>query len=342
MSGIVAAAQSSGCCCRPAEGCLCDNPNRPGAVLDRQMTAISVDAQIDIREQLHHDSCPNFGCSCPCSSGFPADYGTPPGPMYSYKYNGAVVDPDFTEGTECESIACKRGCCGGCPTLSIGPNFGSQTLDQVSAGAQRWRTMFTDAFSHQIASWNWQPRQVGYCVDPNSGIRVRRYCIGPFGGWSAGPFPGDPRQPDLLINAPSGIVDPNGQYLTPAGAYTGANVGLCSAYAFADIEYGSIFEGQCGYLATLHIAYMFMTSLRDIVRISNNRWDPYSNHPYQRPFTLGSAYFKPCESPSDTVLGTYVKVLGDDTYIEWVDPECGRIRGFYEFDMTFPQTIEVS
>lgn len=330
MSGIVAGVQSGGCCCRPQQGCTCSSPTRPGALVDASLTAINIDAQLDHRYRWRQNK--RIWCGdCPCRAfiaGIPQGpvWGQDPaGPYYVYRSNACIVDPDFTDGSECESLACRPGGCACCPEYGISVNFGNQILERVNQFPffNQWATVFRHTRDHKIGTWNWSPSQVGYCVDPNNTAlqaRVRRSCF--FYYYMSGNY--DPG---------SGLsVDPNGQYLTPTGNYTGANVGLLNVYASANVTAPG--PNQCFYEASLAITYRYQVPFASLLQASGNYL-----------VEGGSAflvYRKPCTAPTDTVLGTYECVACEPTYTYSEDQECGPQAVLDEFDETPPATILIS
>ena len=332
MSGIVAAAQSSGCCCRPQEGCLCTDPNRSGAVIDRDLTAISVDSEMSLEDAERNNSCAFIGCTCPCA-GQPT-YGSPGGVQYGYQTNGAIIDPDFTEGTECDGRGCTAGCCGGCPVFSCRADFGTCIAEQNAPGSRVWSSIMRLVTDNVAGTWNWVPQQVGSCAVPtNPLLRIRKYC----------PFSHVPGYPTVSGAFP---IDPNGQYVNmQTGMYTGANIGLLRAYKAVEV-YGCcgplVPADQCAYRARVSIGYLFQFELQRLLA------DPASGGVLRgipTPFYVGGIvahYVKPCVSPSDTVMGTYRLEYQPDYDYNEEDPECGRIRWFRERFASFPSTITVS
>lgn len=332
MSGIVAAALSGGCCCRPQEGCTCSNPNRPGAVIDRGITALSVDSDMSLDDAERNNTCFAFGCSCPCSAGALL-IGPPGGPFYSYQNNGSIVDPDFVEDTECESLACRAGCCGGCPEYTCRSSFGTCIAEQNVAGFASWSSVTRTSVENVAGVWSWFPQQVGYCIDPNNpAVRVRKFC--PFSGAGFG----------LLPNGET--VDANGQYLNPVtGQYTGGNIGRYRAYRAVEVAGccgpGSEGSRDCIYRVRVAIGYLFEYELQRIFSQSVGgvmRGIPiaiYING-------IVAQYVKPCQSPTDTVLGTYTLSYQPQYDYAEEDQECGRIRYFRERLASFPSTLTVS
>lgn len=324
MSGIVAAAQSSGCCCRPQQGCTCSNPNRPGAIIDRGLTSIAIESQFGYDESEQSNQAPSCGCECHV----PWDalrYGPYGGTQYAYAGNGAVVDPDFSEGTPCESVVCRGGGCSGCPVWRVSAEFGTVVAEAYPGNLQmKWRTVIRQPLDHVVASWNWRPRMVGYCQqDPASGypdLRIRRVC-----GFSR-------------IGNPIGTsLDPNGQYIdTSTGEYTGSNIGPLNVYASADVS-GPFYAGgasTCTYVARINLTEMFLTPTIERLLAEGQ-------------IILGGVltYHKPCLSPTDTVLGTY-RLVGNpsdwysDAYAE--DQACGAAAWFRDLRYTVPTTLRIS
>lgn len=325
MSGIVAGVQSGGCCCQP-QGCTCSDPNRPGAIVDASITAISVEAELGIVEVRRSNGRIYAGCGpCPCrysgvNGALGPVWGTgPSGPYYAYVPGGCIVDPDFTDGTECESLACMPGGCPCCPEYRISAVFGNQVLERAPAGSlHEWATVSRTVGDHAVGSWNWQPRQVGYCDatdGPLPNARVRRYCAFPLLEYSDG------------LAGP----DPNGAFVDGGGNYTGGNVGLCAAYAVAGVSVPS--ANRCSYEAVIDIVYDFHAyRLGSIAQAGGTLVQGAGRYVYR----------KPCVTPHDTVLGTYECVACGPTFLEWEDQECGRERAYMLRDITPPQTIAIS
>jgi hypothetical protein len=322
MSGIVAAAQSSGCCCRPVEGCTCNNANRPGAVFDRSLTSLVVSAELDLRQRYRENSCQ--GCvPCGCCSG----QQIPNGGQYVYVQSGSIMDPDFAE--ECPDLFCRSACGPYCPEYGVSANFGSRVLEKRFSHplfGEAWGTVVRSALDNIAGTWNWTPRQVGYCIDPNTGYRVRRFCR----------FYGLVATSDSITG-----VDPNGQYVDANNNYTGRNVGLCSVYATASVttpsHTASSFGQLCGYKASIFLEQHFRVPYGDFIQSEGGVL-----------FTGGGGadisaqYYKPCLSPSDTVIGTYYR-LEDLSYRTYAtDQTCGDVAYVEEYDITFPETITVS
>lgn len=324
MSGIVAAAQSSGCCCRPQQGCTCSNPNRPGAIIDRGLTSIAIESQFGYDESELSNKTTNCGCVC----AVPSDalrYGPYGGTQYTYDGNGSAVDPDFAEGTPCESVACRGGGCSGCPVWRVSAEFGTVIAEaQPQTIQMRWRTVIRQPLDHVVASWNWRPRMVGYCQqDPASGypdLRIRRCCY----------F-------SRLGNTIGTSLDPNGQYIdTATGNYTGTNIGPLNVYAGAQV-FGPSYAGgssTCSYVAKIALIEMFLTPTIERLLADGEIVLPGVVE-----------YTKPCLAPTDTVLGTY-RLAGNpsdwygDRYSE--DQECGPTTWFRDVRYTVPTTLRIS
>ena len=325
MSGILAAAQSSGCCCRPTEGCTCGDPNRPGAIIDRTITSVAVECDMTLDDAERNNGCYALGCSCNCfGSSIYGEFGQP---RYGYQTNGSIIDPDFTEGTECEGRGCTAGCCGGCPAYSCSSAFDIAVAEQVVAGVAAWSSVIVGVFDNVAGAWNWQPFQAGYCTaatDPL--LRIRKYC------------------PFSYVGGPTGgSVDPNGQYVnTETGEYTGGNIGLLRAYRATEVSVATGPGGPCAYLARVAIGYLFQGELQALLDAAPG------GILGGIPFFPGSAnavigeYVKPCLSPTDTVLGEYTLAYQPDYDYTEEDQECGRIRFFRERRASFPQTLVIS
>ena len=326
MSGILAAAQSSGCCCRPQQGCACSDPNRPGAVIDRGITALAVDSDMSLDDAERENGCFALGCSCPCSPGT-ALIGPPGGPFYSYQPNGAIVDPDFVEGTECEALACRAGCCGGCPEYTCRSSFGTCVAEQIGVGVASWSSVTRTVVENVAGIWSWFPQQVGYCTQPdNPAVRVRKFCPFSYVGLSVSDY------------------DPNGQYINPStGQYTGENIGRLRAYRAVEV-YGIIGIGipaeQCKYRARIAIGYLFEF---DLQRIFGQGGGAMRGIVAEIAVNgIVAEYSKPCLAPTDTVLGEYTLDYEPQYDYSFVDPECGRIRAFRERFASFPRTLNIS
>ena len=325
MSGIQAAAQSSGCCCRPQEGCTCSDPNRPGAIIDRGLTSIAVESEMSLEDAERDNGCSSFGCSCPCSGN--AIYGSPGGVQYGYQRKGAIVDPEFTEGTECESLACRAGCCGGCPVWECRSNFGSCIAEQDAPGQARWLSVTRTVLENVAGIWNWAPTQEGYCTTATDPLlRIRKYC------------------PFSYVPLGDGPIDPNGQYVNVnTGQYTGTNIGLLFAYKAVEV-YGccgpAIPAEQCGYRVRIAIGYLFQHELQEIS--SQTPGGGMRGIALRLAFNgIVAEYFKPCVSPTDTVMGEYAIEYQPEYDYADEDSECGRIRFFRERLASFPQTLTV-
>ena len=324
MSGIVAASQSGGCCCRPLP-CQCTNPNRPGAIIDRGITALNINAEIDILSRFRWNSRPYEGCgACPClgvgSGG--VDYGiryqaATGGRAYIYVRNGCVYDSEY-EDEECGALVCRPAGCTCCPEYRVSANYGSQVVERTSSPGMPpgWSAVSANVFDHLIGSWNWQPRQVGHCVQSPSPtpyeVRVRRYCQTPFG-------------------TPYG-VDPNGQFVDDAGNYTGGNTGPANYYATGSVLTPES-TGTCFYHAYVGYVTEFQTFRGDLIAQAQGRLIEPG----------GIWYRKKCLSPYDTVFGTYECYQACEGYYSYVtDNRCGEIVYVAETDITHPQTITVS
>lgn len=322
MSGILAAAQSSGCCCRPAEGCTCESPTRPGAVFDRSLTAISVTGEVTVDHAYRSNGSPYAGCECPCSP-VGAVYGS--GAIrYGYRPQGSIVDPDGLTPED----PCYPGCttfgCGGCPAYTLSASTGTVVCAQSFPGTQQWASrviQFGDNFAGQ---WSWQGRRVGYCTS-TQGVRVRSFC----------PFLYRPAD-----YATSGI-DPNGAFIDFDGNYVqtpyGDSLGRLHAIQYARVMGVPTLGGPfCGYTVRIGMVFAFTWDILKALA-EDGQWLPTAALP-----DYHADYFKPCLSPSDTVLGTYE--IGDvpqyDRYE--ADQSCGPIQYFEDLRVSFPNTIEVA
>lgn len=328
MSGILAAAQSAGCCCRPQEGCTCSDPNRPGAIIDQGLTSVLVTSGFGIDEARRLNSSPSDCTGCPCSPLL--GYGTYG--IYGYRAIGAVLDPDFDAG-ECESRGCTSGPCPSCPTYSCSAEVGSVVVYRGGPfvpGAQ-WSSRITFEGENRIGQWSWTPRQVGWCTPTsNPSLRVRSFCpfiYNQFGSAGLGNL----------------ISDPNGAFIdVTTGAYGntpyGNTVGRIIAVASAAVGYGFAFGGgtsdPCSYYAQVSIHYISEWNLRRFLA------DPFYGLPFDA--TYSALYRKPCQSPTDTVLGTYELVYDPEYDLYEQDPECGALRWFNEIRATVPRTLVVS
>lgn len=322
MSGITAAAQSSGCCCRPSEGCTCESPTRPGAVLDRSITAISVTGEVTVDHAYRSNGSPYFFCGCPCSPiGVTLGSGAT---QYGYRPQGSVVDPDaLAPGDPCYP-GCTQSGCAGCAAYTLSASTGTVVCQQVAVGAQDWASRVLQFGDNIVGQWSWQGRRVGYCTS-SQGIRVRSYCQ----------FLYRP-----IDYAETGI-DPNGAFIDFDGNYVqtqyGDTLGRLHAIQYARVIGVPTLGGPfCGYTVRIGMVFAFTWEILKALA-ENGQWSPTAALP-----EYYADYFKPCLSPSDTVLGTYA--IGDvpqyDRYTQ--DQECGAIRAFEDLRVSFPNTIEVA
>lgn len=316
MSGALLAAASTGCCCRHV-GCPCSDPNRSGAIADGQISAVAVSVDMTLDDAERSNGCPYQGCECPCDAVI-APYGDPGGVQYAYVSRGAIVDPDFIDGTECASFGCKPACCGGCPIYRCSSTFDTTIAERQPDGS--WQSIIRTAQDNVRGQWNWLPTQVGYCnTTTNPLIRLRRYCYFSYIGWD-------------ILNA--GAVDPNGQIVNPnTGEYTGINVGPLLCYAKVTVSPVGLLGVPCHYRATVTLGYQFQ---QEVVGAILAGQQPELIEP------ITATYLKPCTAPSDTVLGAYsLEYVPDYDFYE-EDQECGPIRYFKERRASFPQELLVA
>jgi len=324
MSGIVAAAQSTGCCCRPQEGCTCNDPNRPGSVIDRTISSVLVSAEFGIDEQRRDNqafSCQQCTCFAQTGSGF--TYG-----IYGYRPRGTIEDPDC-DNTPCQSIGCA-----GCQTFTVSASFGDRVALLETAGLLqiRWRSSnITVLGQHQAGVWNWFPSQVGYCFSQSQGLRVRSYCpfveagVASWGGIGGSGFVNDPNGAFININT--------GEYgSTPYGNTLGRLVALASTTV--EWTVGSAgFPGGCAYRASVAIGYDFEWNIiRSIAELGS--------YPVGGAYT--ASYIKPCLAPTDTVYGDYTLESEPEYDFYDEDRSCGAIAYLREVRATIPQRITVS
>ena len=135
------------------------------------------------------------------------------------------------------------------------------------------------------------------------------------------------------------IADPNGAFIdATTGVYGntpyGNTVGRIIAVAEVDVSGVGLTPGdQCSYYARVAIGYINEWSVRQLLATTGEA-NPFGGY--------SATYRKPCQSPTDTVLGTY-ELVGDPEYDFFTeDPSCGRIRWFDERRATVPQTLVVS
>ena len=318
MSGIVAASQSGGCCCRPLP-CQCTNPNRPGAIVDASLTAINIEAEYNYIERFRINRENWYGCEgCPCGSGLGG--AAPPEVVYVYQRNGCSTLPAFTEGTPC--TPCTASSCVCCPEYAISATFGNRVLEKQPGAL--WSTVFRSSLEHIAGSWNWQPRMVGFCIPTDSvNVRVRKFCN---------------FAPIQTIPGPSTTPakDPNGQYIDANGNYLGGNVGPCHMYAAASVRY--VGGASCYYEARIQMYYTYQEWQSGLIldRGGTWVWNPAGL------MTGGAVYRKPCRSPFDSVLGNYECVFCDSSYYYDDNTNCGPFARFQEQDITFPDFLTVS
>lgn len=327
MSGAQAAAQVVGCCCRPVS-CQCSDPNRPGRIIDSQLTAIQVECDGGVDHQWRSNES-WFSCNCPCAPsnflGLP-DYVDPAtGIKWGYRSQGANVSPEDV-GEYCKPFICVNSGCIGCPVFYVFGNFGTATALRTLPGPfVSWRTV-TDLNSTNIAaSWNWRPRQVGYCVSENDPLmRVRNYCHFPFFA-----------SPDGL--PPYVGVDRNGAYVNfLTGRYTGGNVGLTHVIRSANVGWDPV---ECRYQAEVKLEYWSAEQLSaEIVR--NGPIE--GNSGFSGLFSLKAVYRKPCRSPQDTVMGGYTLAYTSMQDEYSTDDDCGPVAFVNDMRVTFGNSLTVS
>ena len=312
MSGAQAAA-ASGCCCRPLIGCPCDNPNRPGAIFDASLSSVLVSMDVSVNHSFYDDrttypACPGQGCAC---TGLVFAW------PYAYQHQGRGYKQD-------EACFCAKNDCPGCYPFHLNATASSAILRNIpqSFGGPRFRTVSVSALDHVIGTWSWQPYQAAYCIG-NDGIRVRRYCRFPYIDVAGG-------------ITTSVVVDPNGQYVNDVtGEYTmglhGSNIGSMCALLDITISY----QGWlCGYEARVAVVYRSLAGILDVINggyLTDDLLPRYIWH-----------YQKPCLSPSDTVLGTYVRVEPADIESYDTDQDCGPSHYFDDLRATAGDTLTVS
>lgn len=312
MSGAQAAA-ASGCCCRPLIGCPCDNPNRPGAIFDASLSSVLVSMDVSVNHSFYDDrsaypACPGQGCGCT---------GQVVAWPYAYQHQGRGVQFD-------ETCFCAKNDCPGCYPFHLNATASNAILRRnPHIGAEMVRTVSVGTLDHVIGTWSWQPYQAAYCAG-NDGSRVRRYCRFPY--------------LDVVGGLRSGVeIDPNGQYIGVNGEYTtglyGSNTG--SVCAVIDIGIGRGFN--CDYLARVSVVYMSIASLLDVVNADG------TVPAYLLPqLELTWYYRKPCLSPSDTMLGTYIRDGDADIERYRTDQDCGPSHYFDDLRATAGDTLTVS
>jgi len=324
MSGIVAAAQSAGCCCRPVEGCTCSDPDRPGAVADRQITAIAVTGEVTVDHAIRQNGSPYPGCGCPCSP-VGITYGSG-SVVYGYRSPGSIVDPDTTAPGD----PCHPGCttfgCGGCPAYTVSVSVGTVICPQRFSGSAGWSSVVKSFGENFAGQWSWQGRRTGYCFSSN-GVRVRSCCqfLGTEATSTLASFPTE-------VDSCGAFIDPiTGEYVsTPYGDALGR------LHMIQYVDTGSTVD--CAYGLRIGVTWAFTWEILKALA-EDGIW-PSAFAP-ARPGYFAD-YIKPCLSPSDTVLGTYQ--IGDVPQYDrrFEDQECGAIRYFDDLRVTFPQTVEVA
>lgn len=288
--------------------------------MDQGLTSVLVTSGFGIDESRRRNASAYDCNGCPCS-GFPL-YGP-----YGYQAVGAVLDPDFTEG-DCEGRGCTSGPCPSCPTYSCSAEVGGVVAhrEQV-APFVTWRSRITFEGENRIGQWSWTPRQVGWCNPAGSTTtRIRRFC--PFIYSSEG------------MQFGSLIADPNGAFIDgTTGAYGstpyGNTVGRIIAVAEASVlgVGAGGFADSCSYYATVAVGYISEWSLRQLLATTGQATAEGG---------YSALYRKPCQSPTDTVLGTYELVADPEYDLYEQDPECGALRWFNEIRATVPRTLVVS
>lgn len=318
------AAAAVGCCCRPTEGCRCDDPARPGAAVDASLSSIAASLDVSLAHTSYDNvvSGPCPGEPCYCAPDFVVADGT-----WGYQKRGSSVDPDADcYGPDNTPIACPKNTCGSCSLYRIGAVARSSVLERdPRLSAVAFATRMTATRQHTFGNWSWFPQRAGFCQPDGSGIRVRKYCAFPY-GVSGG-------------ETPSATVDPNGQYIDGlTGQYTNGRWGPDIVRVSAVLSISVIYEAwQCAYAATASISYMSLASIRDTVADSNG-FPPIGSE------MATWIYLKPCRSATDSVLGTYV--LSTDTpakverYTEF--QPCGRSHAYDSFLATAGAVLTLS
>lgn len=316
MSGIVAAAQSSGCCCRPQQGCTCSNPNRPGAIIDRGISSVLVSADFGIDEAYRNNGANHCGqCECFSLTGFV--YG-----IYGYNSSSTIEDP------ECDNRPCQPVGCAGCGTFSVSASFGQRVALQSFPGTQRWQSRVSRLDENQAGLWNYEGRRVGYCFSESQGLRVRRFC----------PFLYRIPSPDVFASL---VVDPGGAWVSTTGEYGstpyGDTIGRLVAFAACELGWGT-FGGPCRYEARVALVYAFEWYV--LWKLATDpTWDAWTDLSLPR---YSADYIKPCLAPTDTVYGEYVLAGMPEYDFYEEDGDCGPVRYFREVRATVPQRIVVS
>jgi hypothetical protein len=205
---------------------------------------------------------------------------------------------------------------------------------QAFSGTASWASGIRTFGENFVGAWNWRGRQVGYCTSAN-GVRVRSCCafIGRVGGT------------DTLASLPSDlVVDLCGAFISPqTGTYVntayGATLGRLHMVQYARLDAsGFTVPNQCGYTVRLGVTWAFTWEI--LKALSEDGVWPSQNAPALDGYHAD--YFKPCLSPSDTVLGRYE--IGDVPLYDRssVDQECGAIRALEDLRVTFPNEVIVS
>lgn len=209
-------------------------------------------------------------------------------------------------------------------------DFGTGIAEQDADGVAAWSSVTTSVVENVVGTWNWSPQQVGFCVrDTSPLLRIRKFCY-----FSRG------------SGAPGGNIDPNGQYVDQGtGAYTGENVGLLRAYRAVEVAgccgFGTEGSQDCLYRVRIAIGYLFQFELEQI--FANSVGGVMRGIPLAiRINGIVAEYVKRCQSPTDTVLGTYSLSYQPEYDYAEEDQECGRIRYFRERLAAFPNTLTVS
>lgn len=350
MSGIVAAAQSSGCCCRPQEGCLCTNENRPGAVTDRSFTSILVSCDVNYAQEFRFNGGSFNGfCGSPCrcapvnTSGW-SDWGFEGGNLYRYAVTGNRVYQDLDK----QCLGCTTTSCPACHAESVNGSLSSAALRRVTFPGdplyyEFWSLSMSSLTEQSIGVWTWTPTRPGYCVDPDRHpYRIRRFCNNPLyqlGGGTEGVLP-------------QVVIDPNGQYIRAdnaeyANGRWGSNIG--AIYLMYSIHVLAPSLARCYYEARVNLHFMSFANIRDTVADCGNGQLPMDIPGTINGFGCGGSqvaswtYRKPCASPSDSVLGTYERVgeADQDSYTQAPEDRCGRSQFYVDVRASAGDTLTI-